>query len=236
MTDGANADDPIDVSVVVMTYNERETLGGTVAEISEVLREIPGHHEVIVINDGSTNGSAQIADRLAATSPEVRVIHHPVNAGLGGVYRTGFSQARGRFLTFFPADGQFPASIIPDFFGTIAGADFVLGYLADRRGPVFGRLLSATERVLYRGLFGRLPRFQGIFMCRTSVIRAIPLRSAGRGWAIVMELMLRADRGQYRLVNRPTPIRPRTAGHSKVRDVRTIAANTRQMIALRWLL
>jgi dolichol-phosphate mannosyltransferase len=226
-------DDGIAVSVVVMAYNEADTVESTTREIAATLATLAGRHEIIVVDDGSADGTGTIADRLAGSIDRLRVVHHPVNAGLGGVYRTGFAEAQGQFLTFFPADGQFPATIIPDFVAAIANADFVLGYIPDRRGSLLGRALSTSERTLYRVLFGRFPRFQGIFMCRTTALRALPLRSVGRGWAVVMELLLRADRASFRMVNRPTPLRPRMAGRTKVHNVRTIIANTQQMIALR---
>jgi glycosyltransferase involved in cell wall biosynthesis len=224
------------VTVVVMAYNEMETVEATVLEIVDALKAIEGRHELIVVDDGGTDGTGAIADRMASTIPWIRVIHHHPNAGLGGVYRTGFAEARGEFLTFFPADGQFPATIIHAFRDAITDVDFVLGYLRDQRMGWFGRLMSTTERGLYSVLFGRFPRFQGIFMCRTAALRTLPLRSTGRGWAVVMELLLRADRAGLLMVSRPTTIRPRTAGRSKVHNFRTIVSNTRQMLALRRLL
>lgn len=219
-----------------MAYNEAATLEATTHEIATTLESMGGDHEVLIVDDGSTDGTGAIADRMAEAIPFVRVVHHAPNAGLGGVYRTGFAEALGDYLTFFPADGQFPASIIPEFREAIGDADLVLGYVPDRRGSPVGQLMSAVERALYVGLFGRFPRFQGIFMCRTSVLRSLPLRSVGRGWAVLMELILRADRSGYRLVSRPTTIRPRQAGRSKVQNLRTIVSNTRQMIVLRALL
>jgi hypothetical protein len=68
------------------------------------------------------------------------------------------------------------------------------------------------------------------------VLRQLPLKSSGRGWAVVMELILRADRGGRRVVSRPTTMRPRSSGRSKVQNLRTIVSNTRQMIELRRLL
>jgi hypothetical protein len=117
----------------------------------------------------------------------------------------------------------------------MADADLVLGYLPDRPGSL-GRALSAAERVAYRALVGRVPRFQGIFMIRRALLEALPLRSCGRGWAVVMELILRADRAGYRLVSVPTQVRARRSGQSKVNNVRTIAANLRQLVALRRML
>lgn len=223
------------LSVVVLAYDEERNLEAAVAELVGELRRLDATWELVIIDDGSRDGTGALADRLAAGEPGMRVVHHERNLGLGGGYRTGFAEARGEYLTFFPADGQFPATILGDFLPCMEEADLVLGYLPDRPGSV-GRALSAAERLAYRAVVGRMPRFQGIFMIRRALLDELPLRSQGRGWAVVMELILRADRAGYRLVSLPTQVRPRMSGQSKVNNVRTIAANLRQLLALRRLL
>lgn len=224
------------ITVVVMAYNEVDTVEATVQEIGAVLAELHEPHEILIVDDGSTDGTSPIADRLAAASSSVRVIHHAVNAGLGGVYRTGFREARGGFVTFFPADGQFPATIIPQFLRLMPDVDMVLGYLPDRRSSIVAKGLSFAERVLYRALFGRFPKFQGVLMFRRQLVRDLPLHSDGRGWAVLMELIIRVSRGGYRMMSVPTGMRPRRSGQSKVNNLRTITSNARQMLALRKVL
>lgn len=225
-----------DVTVVVMAYNEAATLSPVVDELAGALGALGRPWELVIVDDGSTDGTGELADRLAATRSGVHVIHHSVNLGLGGVYRTGFGVARGRHVTFFPADGQFPATILPAFRGAIESADLVLGTLPGRRGTPLSTLLSFVERGLYRALLGPMPRFQGILMFRRTLVAGMDLRSEGRGWAVLMEFILRVARGGARVVNLPTSIRPRTAGHSKVNNLRTILANLRQVLALRRIL
>src|SRR3989338_281239 len=104
-----------DISAVIMAFNEKDTLKSVVTEIDSVLKAIGQSYEVLIIDDGSSDGTAAIADKLTQEFIHVRPIHHDANKGLGGVYRTGFAQARGDLVTFFPADGQFPASIIKEF-------------------------------------------------------------------------------------------------------------------------
>lgn len=226
----------IDLSVVVLAYNEAENLEPVVLELLGELRASGRSFELVVVDDGSTDATGTLADTLAAREPGVRVVHHGVNLGLGGGYRTGLREARGTLLTFFPADGQFPATIITQFLPLAAAHDLVLGYLPERASSWVAKGLSLAERVLYRLLFGRFPRFQGIFMIQRRLIDEIPLVSEGRGWAIVMELIVRAARGPYRITSVPTECRPRRAGASKVQNARTIVANLRQVVALRRLI
>jgi glycosyltransferase involved in cell wall biosynthesis len=173
---------------------------------------------------------------MALTNPEVTVLHHAENLGLGAVYRSGFDNARGRFITFFPADGQFPASILHGFCGSAESVDLILGYLPARPGAPFGKLLSGAERLLMRVLIGPLPRFQGVFLLRRELLQSITLASRGRGWGILMEMIARVSGAGCRVICQPTAYRPRTTGHSKVMNGRTVVSNFRQLLELRRVL
>lgn len=221
------------VSVIVMAYNEVSSVEGVVREIDDELRQLGVTAEVLIINDGSTDGTGEIVDSLKGAETQVRVVHHQVNGGLGAVYRTGFVEARGEYLTFLPADGQFPARSIGHLLAVISDHDMVLGYLPDRHGSPVATVLSFLERRLYRILFGSLPTFQGVLMFRRRLLSDLTLHSRGRGWAVLMELILRTSRAGYRIASLPTEIRPRAAGRSKVNNLRTIWANLVQVLALR---
>lgn len=221
------------ISVIVMAYNEADSLAVTIREIVSVLSELRQPYEVIIVDDGSSDGTGALADRLSNELAGVRVIHHKTNQGLGGVYRTGFAQAQGGFVTFLPADGQFPATIIKQFVPLMDNADMVLGYLPNRDSSLLSKSLSWAEKVLYRLLFGPLPKFQGVFMFRRTLLDELKLKSTGRGWAVVMELIIRASRGGYRIVSVPTEMRPRMSGKSKVNNLPTVWANLKQVLALR---
>jgi len=221
------------VSVVVMAFNEAASLAAVVTEIHGELTSLGTSFELLIVDDGSSDGTGQIADGLAATLAGVRIHHHNVNLGLGAVYRTGFAEARGELVTFFPADGQFPATLIGLYVAAIEDADIILGILPERGGPVAARLLSLAERLLLRALFGHFPRFQGIMMFRRSLLGGTRLVSQGRGWTVLMEFILRQARAGARIKNLPITIRPRADGASKVNNLRSIASNLRQVLSLR---
>ena len=221
------------ISIVVMCYNEGATLADVVHEIGGELEKLGSKHEILIIDDGSTDETPRIARSLEEDNAHVRVVTHPRNRGLGGVYRSGFNEARGDCVSFFPADGQYPANVLPRFVQAIDDHDIVLGYLAERRKSLLGHLLSSIERVLYFLLLGPMPKFQGILMFRRKLLEDIPLGSDGRGWAILMEFILKISRRGYRITHALTPLRARSHGQSKVNNLRTICANVHLLFGVR---
>lgn len=224
------------LSCCVFAWNEAETLRSVVGDLRTSLAQLGVSFEVLIIDDGSTDGTSEQADLLAAEHADVRVVHHGVNRGLGGTYRTGFESALGEFVTFFPADGQFPPENLRSLYPLAESWDLVLGNLPQRRDSHVGAALGHVERLLYRVLLGEVPRLEGVFMMRRAILSKIALQSRGRGWTIVWELLIRAQRQGFRLTGCRITMRARTHGTSKVNNVRNIAANLKQLWALRAML
>jgi glycosyltransferase involved in cell wall biosynthesis len=219
-----------------MAFNEAPTLAAVVTDIE---RSLPGpsySHEIILVDDGSDDGTEEITARLPGTLPHLHVIRHTHNKGLGEVYRSGFRQATGELVTFLPADGQFPAQIVRDFADSMEGVDLILGYLSRRPGSSLARTLSKIERLMYRLVFGPLPHFQGILMFRQRMLEDLQIQPSGRGWGVLMEIIVLASRMGLRIRSMPTEVRPRLQGRSKVISLRSVLANVRQAVALRWAL
>jgi glycosyltransferase involved in cell wall biosynthesis len=221
------------LSVIVMAFNEDKSLEIVVSELNEKIKVLEITSEIIIIDDGSTDNTYQISKDLANRFDRLRVIRHEDNQGLGGVYRSGFTSARGEFLTFYPADGQYSGSLIHQFLNLIEDADMVLGYLPNQQRSLIASTLSRAERLLYRLLFGPLPEFQGILMFRRKILNEIELKSSGRGWGVLLELIIQAQRKGYQIVHVPIEVRPRLSGRSKVNNIKTIYANLIQALKLR---
>lgn len=213
------------VRIIVMAYNEAENLPHVLADVARELAEIP--HEVIVIDDGSIDGTGD-----AARAAGVRVIEHNTNRGLGGVYRTGFMERGSGWLTFIPADGQYPATNVLRLLSVSDDKDLVLGVLPGRRETLLSHIFSRTERLLYRALLGPLPPFQGLFLVRAGWLDPTDLLSEGRGWAIVMEMLYEATRRKARIGHAELELLPRMSGRSKVQNPRTVIANLKQIFRL----
>ncbi len=216
-----------------MAYNEEHGLEPTMRELVEVMETQGLDWEAVIVDDGSSDGTAAVASRWA--SDNIRVVRHEPNQGLGAVYRTGLREASGDWITFLPADGQLPPRNLPRFLELRSDYDLLLGTLALRKRSLAGRVLSFVERLMYRVLFGYFPPFQGLFMARRELTQG--LRSpSGRGWGVVMELILRAVKNGARWRNVACEFHPRLSGHSKVQNLRTISANLRDLLTLRSLL
>ncbi|MDQ6887325.1 MAG: glycosyltransferase family 2 protein [Gemmatimonadota bacterium] len=221
------------VSAMVMAYNEVASLRQVVVEIGAALSVTGLPYEIVVIDDGSSDGTGPLADELARTIGNVRSVHHAVNGGVGQVYRTGFGEAGQSYVTFFPADGQFPATILHQFLALMPSHDMVLGYLDDRDDPLLAKTLSFARGVVHRILLGSSPRFQGVTMFRRELPGLVGLRCGGRTNTVINELIIRVHRAGYRTVSVATPMRPRAAGQSKVNNFRTIRDSLADAVALR---
>jgi len=221
------------LTVTIPCYDEVGTLEPFVRSLVATLTPEDFPFEILVVDDGSTDGSEAVADALAEELEPVRVIHHGRNQGLGGVYRTGFAEARGTFNTFMAADMQFPAWTLHHFLPHLEDHDMVLGYLPDRQDSSLTKFLSLGERVLMKTLFGSFPRFQGTVVFRRELLGRYDLISTGRGWGILMEFILRAHRDGVEMISVPSVVEPRRAGQSKVSNLGAIWANLKQLVVLR---
>jgi glycosyltransferase involved in cell wall biosynthesis len=224
------------ITCCILAWNEVATLQMVVDELRAGMRALGIVGDILIVDDGSTDGTSELADALASDADDLHVVHHGTNCGLGAAYSTAFEHGKGKFLTFYPADGQFAAALLSRFYPLIEQYDLVLGNLRSRSDSLKGRLLTRVERLVYYALFGSVPRLEGMLMVRKSILAEIPLRSIGRGHANVWELVIRAARGGYRYTGVSIDVRPRMAGRSKVNNLRTIRANLVQVLKLRRLL
>src|SRR5215468_6596932 len=106
------ADQPAGLSVFFPAYNDSGTIASMVIRAVQAASQLTPDYEIIVVNDGSADATAQIIDELARTYERVRVVHHPRNRGYGGALQTGFRSATKEWVFYTDGDAQYdPAEL-----------------------------------------------------------------------------------------------------------------------------
>src|ERR1700675_3267727 len=120
---------PAGLSVFFPAYNDSGTIASMVIRAVQAASELTPDFEVVVVNDGSSDATAEIADELARTYPNVRVIHHPRNRGYGGALQTGFRSCTKELIFYTDGDAQYdPGEMAALWSHMSADADMVNGY------------------------------------------------------------------------------------------------------------
>jgi dolichol-phosphate mannosyltransferase len=210
--------------VVVPTYNERVNLPLVVPAI---LHQDP-RIDVLVVDDNSPDGTGQLADELAASTPRVHVLHRPNKSGLGKAYLAGFQWAlANRYDLIFEMDADFShdPKFLGDFVRAAADADLVIGsrYRAGVvnviNWPISRLLLSIGANQYARWITGLpLADSTGGFKCfRREVLEAIDFEKVrSNGYAFQIEMSFRAWKKGFRLVEVPIVFTDRVEGQSKM--------------------
>ncbi len=145
---------PISLSAFFPAHNEVDNIGPLTEKMVSVLSELTGDFEVLIVNDGSTDGTREKADELARLYPQVRAIHHEINRGYGGAVKTGIASCTKEWIFFTDGDGQFDVSEIGLLFPHTGEYDAIVGYRVDRRDPPHRKLFAFCWGTLIRLLFG----------------------------------------------------------------------------------
>jgi glycosyltransferase involved in cell wall biosynthesis len=142
------------LSIFFPAYNDSGTIASLVISARATAQKLTSDFEVIVVNDGSADHTAEIVDELARTYPEVRVIHHPKNRGYGGALRSGFAGSTKDFVFYTDGDAQYdPAELELLWPRMVDGVDVVNGYKISRSDPmhriIIGRVYHHTVKLLF---------------------------------------------------------------------------------------
>lgn len=127
----------MDLTILIPAYNEEEVIPVVIGQIQEVLVTLDYQYEILVIDDGSDDGTAE-----AAKGSGARVIRHPENIGNGAAVKTGIRNARGKILLMMDGDGQHPAEVIPSIIKEIGPYDMVVGARSKRSDTTIHRDLA----------------------------------------------------------------------------------------------
>jgi dolichol-phosphate mannosyltransferase len=212
---------PVRISLVIPAWNEAAALRSTCLEADAALSRVADDHEIIVVDDGSTDGTPRVAAEIACECRSVRVLRHPTNQGYGAALRTGFCSARHELVAFTDADGQFDLSDLRLLIPLAQIFDVVCGFRLDRKDSARRRFLSWGYNRLASTLLGTLVRDIDCALKlfrRDALLRILP---ESTGFFVNTEMLARARLHGLRVTEVGVTHRPRRAGQSKVclRDV-----------------
>jgi len=221
-------------------WNEEEMIERTVGAALEIGDELVqaqriGEYEVLLVDDASTDATAAIAERLAGTHPQVRVVHHSVNRKLGGAIRTGLAEAKGDLVLYTDADMPFDLTQLHKALrlAEIYDADIVSAYRHDRTGEgarraVYSHVYNALARVAL-GLHLRDVNF-AFKLIRRRVLDHLELRSEGS--FIDVELLAKSQRLGFHVIQFGVDYFPRARGTSTLSSPAVIVKILREFVAL----
>ncbi len=173
------------ISLIVPALNEEAIIESTIREIVAQLEGRFADQEIILVDDGSTDSTGEIMDRLAYEYGSIRVLHNPTNCGLGASYRRAVEEARFEYVMMLCGDGGLPADSLPPIFDAVGTADIVVPYMINLREIktpsryALSRIYTTLLNILFRQ---KLRYYNGLPVHRLDLLRQIVIASSGFGF------------------------------------------------------
>lgn len=214
------------ISVFFPTYNEEGNIKDTVLKASKVLSNNFKHWEILIVNDGSTDNTKTIVEKLEKENKNIKVINHEQNKGYGASLQTGFYNSKYDWISFTDSDGQFDFSEIKNFIEKQkeTNADLVIGYYKKRQVSSLKIVTSKMWEMAVMILFGlKVHDIDcGFKLVSKKVINKIPRLESERGAFISSEFLIKAKKHGFKIVEIPVNHYPRTQGKGTGRNIRVI--------------
>jgi glycosyltransferase involved in cell wall biosynthesis len=218
------AERPAGLSVFFPAYNDSGTIASMVIRTVKAASELTPDFEIIVVDDGSADSTAEIADELARTYPQVRAVHHPINRDYGAALQTGFRSATKELIFYTDGDAQYdPAELAVLWARMTPETDLVNGYKISRSDPFHRIVIGRVYHYIVSLLFGlRLRDVDCDFrLMRRSIFETIDLEKTSG--VICLEMMKKIEDAGFRIVEVPVHHYHRAFGKSQFFNVRRIA-------------
>jgi len=227
---------PAGLSVFFPAYNDSGTIASMVIRAVKAASELTPDYEVLVIDDGSADATAEIADELARTYPgHVRAIHHPQNRDYGAALRTGFHSSTKELIFYTDGDAQYdPAELALLWARASEAVDLVNGYKISRSDPLHRIVIGRLYHHLVSTLFGLKVRDVDcdFRLMRRSIFERIQLEKTSG--VICLEMMKKITDAQFRIVEVPVHHYHRAYGKSQFFNFRRIFKTAVDVLRL-WL-
>lgn len=228
---------PRSLSAFFPAYNDGGTIPSMVLTALATLRQVTDDYEIIVVNDGSHDYTAEVLEELASRYPELRVIHHPQNLGYGAALRTGFAAAAKEWLFYTDGDAQYDPHELTALVAALdEGVDVVNGYKITRHDPIGRRIIGRLYHHFVRLAFGfRLRDVDCDFrLIRRSIFDRIELES--NTGTICLEMVKKFQDAGYVFAEVPVHHYHRQYGVSQFFNWRRLLHTGIHLVQLWWKL
>lgn len=226
---------PGSITAFFPAYNDAPTIGAMVEFVDAVLQRVTADYEIVVVNDGSTDETAEVLAAAALAMPCLRVISHPHNLGYGAALRAGFAAATREWVFYTDGDAQYDPTELLDLLPHAHGADLVNGYKRRRSDGVYRTILGVAYRELSRWMFGvRIRDVDCDFRLIRRALLDQPLTS--ENGSICVELIYRLERAGAKTMEVPVHHYRRPAGRSQFLQLRTVVLSLHKLALLWWQL
>jgi len=223
----------IQLSIVLPAHNEAENLPGLIQDVTAYLESLGWDYEIIIVNDGSTDGTQNILEELQIKNSRIISVHHPKNRGYGAALRSGFSAATKEWLFFMDSDRQFDIKEISKLANYIDKYDMVIGYRKDRQDHLIRKINAGIFNIAVNLLFGLWVRdIDCAFkLLRREIVEKAKLESNGA--LISTELLVRANKLGYKIKQIPVTHHPRLSGQSSGGNIKVILRAVKEILLFR---
>ncbi|MHC4084554.1 MAG: glycosyltransferase family 2 protein [Planctomycetota bacterium] len=223
----------VSISVFFPCYNEQGNVARTVQNALDVLENLKADFEVIIVDDGSRDDTAKIADEIAAQNSRVKVVRHPDNLGYGAALQSGFKAAKKNLVFYTDGDGQFDIKEMPPLLPLMEKFDIVCCYRLNRQDPLVRKINGWAWTKLVCLVFGmKIRDIDCAFkLFKTKIFENMVLSSTGA--LIDAEILARAVRKGCSVTQKGVHHYPRTAGTQTGANLKVILRAFKELFKLR---
>ena len=216
-------------------FNEAENIGPLLDEAIRDLSALTENFEIVVVDDGSRDRTADIVREYSARHPQVRLVSHPTNLGYGHALRTGLSATRGDAVALVDGDRQFRIADLRPLLDLLDDVDVVAGYRIVRADPRSRLLIARIYKIVLRALFGLRVRDPdcGFKVVSRAVVDTVAPQLVSGSAFISPEILIRSQLAGFRMKEVGVPHHPRVAGTPKGATPKVIARTLGEIARLR---
>lgn len=206
----------MNLSIFFPAYNEEDNIALMVRDALKIAPQVSDDFEIIVVDDGSSDRTAQVVREISKEFPQVRLVSHDKNKGYGAALKTGMESATKDYVFYCDSDNQFDVFELPRLVELIDGADLVIGYRLSRQDPWMRIVMARVYNLLARLLFGlRVKDVDcGFKLFRRRILDQLPLTLRSKGYLLETALLVKAQKAGLIIKEVGVRHRPRARGRT----------------------